>query len=303
MRRPASRSAFSLLEVIIALGLTVILIAAIFAAIRLQVRFDLAGRGEVAYAQLLRGLIKKVDGDLGSILLALPDPASSTSLDSSESSDSPSSTGGSTSSSSASDSAASTETELPEFILGGLSEGTIPEVFGLYGTPDTLHLTVNRPARELGYLGLAADSREVKDLPPGTHYRNSDLQIVTYAIAPLASTFASLKLQSSRPPVGLGRRSIDLFTFDSPPLTLAPEDVIAAEVTEVQFRYFDGYSWMENWDSRVSNSLPVAVEVTFGFFQQPRPSLSNPNGEGGTVVHIPHVFEIPGAPRVAAEAL
>lgn len=38
--------------------------------------------------------------------------------------------------------------------------------------------------------------------------------------------------------------------------------VLAPEVTNLQFRYFDGVDWLDEWDSGVSQRLPIAVEIT-----------------------------------------
>jgi hypothetical protein len=38
--------------------------------------------------------------------------------------------------------------------------------------------------------------------------------------------------------------------------------VLAPEVTNLQFRYFDGTEWLDQWDSGVSQGLPIAVEIT-----------------------------------------
>ena len=44
-----------------------------------------------------------------------------------------------------------------------------------------------------------------------------------------------------------------------------PSEVLAAEVESIQFRYFAGGRWFEQWDSVARQSLPQAVEMTLGF--------------------------------------
>lgn len=39
-------------------------------------------------------------------------------------------------------------------------------------------------------------------------------------------------------------------------------NVLAPEVIDLQFRYFDGVDWLDAWDSGVSQSLPQAVEIS-----------------------------------------
>ena len=38
-------------------------------------------------------------------------------------------------------------------------------------------------------------------------------------------------------------------------------DVIAPEVMEIEFQYWDGLQWLLEWDSEVNKGLPVAVEI------------------------------------------
>jgi hypothetical protein len=41
--------------------------------------------------------------------------------------------------------------------------------------------------------------------------------------------------------------------------------LLAPEVIEVQFRYFNGLDWVDEWDSTLQERLPSAVEVTLTF--------------------------------------
>ena len=74
-------------------------------------------------------------------------------------------------------------------------------------------------------------------------------------------------LGSSDGPVGLVRMSGDLYGLSSS-FDLAEEEpqlaaskLLAPEVTSVQFRYFDGIAWLEEWDSTELNALPRAIEI------------------------------------------
>jgi hypothetical protein len=37
--------------------------------------------------------------------------------------------------------------------------------------------------------------------------------------------------------------------------------IIAPEVTYLEFRYFDGFEWLEQWDTEQEGGLPTAVEI------------------------------------------
>jgi prepilin-type N-terminal cleavage/methylation domain-containing protein len=41
-------------------------------------------------------------------------------------------------------------------------------------------------------------------------------------------------------------------------------DVIAPEITWLQFQYFDGMTWVTEWDSETMGGLPVAIEIALG---------------------------------------
>ncbi|MCO6458498.1 MAG: prepilin-type N-terminal cleavage/methylation domain-containing protein [Pirellulaceae bacterium] len=54
-------------------------------------------------------------------------------------------------------------------------------------------------------------------------------------------------------------------------------ELLAPEVTGLQFLYFDGYQWYPAWDSDQMGGLPLAVEITL--FMQPRDSLLDEQGQ------------------------
>lgn len=64
------------------------------------------------------------------------------------------------------------------------------------------------------------------------------------------------------PAKGLSRREID---FETPDLNAeGPEgsDMLAPEIVDCRFRYFDGKSWSDSWESLDRGGLPVAIEAT-----------------------------------------
>ena len=44
--------------------------------------------------------------------------------------------------------------------------------------------------------------------------------------------------------------------------------VMAPEVSLLEFRYFDGFDWYDSWDSALYGELPKAVEIALGFTLQ-----------------------------------
>jgi len=46
------------------------------------------------------------------------------------------------------------------------------------------------------------------------------------------------------------------------------EDLLAEEVTRLEFRYFDGYQWWPSWDSDTRGGLPMAIEILIGLMDR-----------------------------------
>lgn len=61
----------------------------------------------------------------------------------------------------------------------------------------------------------------------------------------------------------------------------AMED-IGADIFRVRFRYHDGNSWQESYDSEQAGQLPVAIEIAFWFAPWPGEEPDGIGGAGGT---------------------
>ncbi|WP_437186829.1 type II secretion system protein GspJ [Planctomicrobium sp. SH668] len=304
MNRSPQASGFTLLEVLIALALSVTLVAAVYGAIEMHFRFQNAGRGQILGHQMQRALVRTFAQDLGCVVIERPVEevtASSTGQAADVAASSINSSGGSSTTSSSSSPSlvptASAPSNATTASSGGsgiatsfmaLEQQGIPVVFGLVGTEDLLHLTVSLPSRELNYTEVSSQASESD--------RSNDLQIVTLGLAPIDAeqlTLLSQNLKSSRPDKGLGRRVRDLFSgFDSEEM-LKAENLIAPEVTEVSFRYFDSGEWAGSWDSMQMGRLPRAVEVTFGFWNPPPIRVGQRHTtEEGTVTFVHYTFQV-----------
>ena len=48
-------------------------------------------------------------------------------------------------------------------------------------------------------------------------------------------------------------------------MQIQPDDfaeLVAAEVAEIQFKYYDGQEWTDQWDSEEEGGFPTAVEIS-----------------------------------------
>lgn len=136
---------------------------------------------------------------------------------------------------------------------------------GIIGTSNDLQLFVSKPDPGLGY----SDSQSITSVSA----RSSDLILIRYFMAETGGGGLSSALADKFGDpdqigaVGLARMQGDLFglttavdNVEESPLVSASE-LIAKEVSKVQFRYFDGLQWQEEWNSTTLNQMPKSIEV------------------------------------------
>jgi len=172
---------------------------------------------------------------------------------------------------------------------------------GLVGTANDLQLFISRPDRNLSYVS----SQELTS----TTQRTSDLFIVRYLMAQkggggLASAIAEREDQSGETgAIGLAKMQGDLFGLSTAVATdedipqVGASTLLAREVSSLQFRYFDGLSWQEQWDSTALNELPRAIEIVLtlrnqqssgaAFSEDSVDAFAYPDSKHRMVVQIP----------------
>ena len=254
-RQPGRRRrGFTLLELLLALGLSVLLLSAIGMAIDLHLRLLQSGRAEVEQAQLARAVLRKIADDLRSAVQyqSTTKGASSSNGGSTTTADSIDGTGGFTDGM-MDDSSADRTSNL-------VDAESLPTVPGIYGNDRQLQVDTSRLPRldQLRSL-LSAEEMFGSD-------RMSDIRNVLYFHSNSSPSVESISPLGQEN--GLMRRDRDraeaLQSFQQGDTIEASgdEELLAPEVTDIQFRYFDGSEWLDQWDSTEQNGLPVAVEVT-----------------------------------------
>jgi prepilin-type N-terminal cleavage/methylation domain-containing protein len=254
---------FTLLELLISIGLTAILMVALFSAMNIYFRLQVDSHEEITRQQVSRALLRQMTRDIQSIVFikekATEDSTTSTSSMSSTSTGSTSNTDDS-----------------------GTTAAMLTYTNGLVGTANDLLLYVSSPDKSLSYV----DAQSLTS----TDERTGDLMIVRYLVADTAggglSGSIAKKLAGSRTgPVGLVRITGDLFGMSSA-VQLGKEEeftsvdaVEAKEVSKIEFRYFDGTQWQETWDSTELKALPTAIEIVITLQQ---PDTSENQGSADT---------------------
>ncbi len=268
------RAAFTLLEVMLALGLTATLLTAVYSALELHWRFSTLGQVEVERGQIARAIFTKMSADIRSTMYAppvdeyVPDDTADTGDDSGTD---------------------SSTSDADEFLVEPVVEITDPaeaysgSSIGIFGDAVSLVLHINRPYRR----DAATDEQMIN---PASE---SNQKSVSYFLAggegSLASMFAG-QFQTEQEYDdgidGLARMSGDRFT-----LTLADQQgdmiqlasqtkLLAEEINSLSFEYHDGVEWLTEWDSDVQLRVPNAIGITIGFRAPSYP-------EGSILYHQP----------------
>ena len=277
MPRTSRPAGFTLLEAVLALGMTVLLVTAIYGAIFLYARISQDDEQKLERSRLARALFRQMSLDIQSIVFRTEDETQAAAGEESDSSGStvtslaPSSTqtdySGTTDTSGSSQEVESVPATSPDDALASTS-------LGLIGDAQKLTLHISRPARETNYQPVLAAS--------GVGVRTSDLQSITYflanasgsglegAVGQRALSGSRLSMTTQTGPQGLARLAGDRMAIEHADIesdidTLAEAaTIIAPEVVSLAFRYFDGLNWVEEWDSLSAQRLPNAIEITIG---------------------------------------
>tara|TARA_R110002072_G_scaffold303069_1_gene492603 strand:+ start:96581 stop:97549 length:969 start_codon:yes stop_codon:yes gene_type:complete len=277
LRRGSQRirhAAFTLLEVMLALGLTATLLTAVYSALELHWRFSTLGQVEVERAQIARAIFTKMSADIRSTMYAppvdeyVPDDTSDTGDDSGTE---------------------SSTSDADEFLVEPIVEITDPaeaysgSSIGIFGDAVSLVLHINRPYRR----DAVTDGQM---LNPASE---SNQKSVSYFLAGGEGSLASMvsgqfqtKQEYDDGIDGLARMSGDRFT-----LTLADQQgdmiqmasqtkLLAEEINSLSFEYHDGVEWLTEWDSDVQLRVPNAIGITIGFREPSYP-------EGSILYHQP----------------
>ena len=276
-----ARAGFTLVETLLALSLSAFLLIGVYAAVDQSIRMTASGREEMERAQLARALIHRIEVDLRAVTFIPPPPTdettegTTTSTTTTSSSSSSSSSSGSTASTSTS-STSSTSTQMTADNAETETEPNSRSI-GIRGTSQRIELSVARPRRDL----LPGSSQSTGLV--GT----SDLRSVTYSfvatgLAPTASTGSGSLKSASANSGGLVRSEGDRMAVEAveatggASTTVGVSQTLAPEVSAVNFRYFDGRTWLNAWDSEANGRIPRAVEVMIMFAApKKKPSLFN----------------------------
>lgn len=244
---------FTLLEVILAIGLTSLLLAAIYAALDLYWKYTTLGHRQVEQAQIARAVFQKISHDLHCVTYRLETAEAETERTGSADSE-------------------TEEAETVEIQVTSTDDAYTSGNIGVYGDSQSLVLHTSRPARQ----PLLLSSNSGATTAPNVR---SDLLSVSYFLAVAGAgglqgaagdQFRNTsgggedvpgvaRLEGDRLSMSMADQAADLEQMASQSELLAPE------ISSLQFQYFDGTDWLELWDSTEYGTVPQAIRVTIGF--------------------------------------
>ena len=246
---------FTLLEVVLAIGLAGVVLALLTTAIDLYlVRVDV-NRTRVECAQLARTLLTRMADDIRAARYWSPSSGSSSGSSRGSNSTGSSNTGGTT----------ATDTEASSKVLG------------IFGT--ATELRIDRAARwRWGRIAQEIDATSpaaADEMPQTVQYifNSGDTLLASRMAAlgvladPALPGYAGLYRQQSATAAWIYQTSatgVSLSTTEQS----APE-LLAPEVLELEFTYFDGEQVVEQWDSAQQGRLPRGVEIRLVVLKEP----------------------------------
>ncbi|QDV28214.1 Pseudopilin GspJ [Planctopirus ephydatiae] len=261
------RQGFNLLEVLLAAALTAVLVMIISQALNTYYRSTVTSRVELERSRLVRAIQRQIASDIRNVTFAFQKEASASSTVSS-------STAASTSTSTTSGSSSTSGTETSGTSSGSSSSTTTDET-----TTTTTSVVGADDQLAAGSAGVVGDIANLKlhvslprmetpifsDVEYYTATTSSDLrQICYYWMA--GGSLDNQTGEASQS--GLARYEADRLeaTFaETSGKALAVPQILAPEIASISFRYFDGLTWLESWDSPTMQALPRAIEVTLQF--------------------------------------
>jgi hypothetical protein len=142
---------------------------------------------------------------------------------------------------------------------GSGGAGATGSVGGLEGDESLISST---PSIPIALFGTATDLQLDIVLSPGWQDIVYDPTVV--GSGPAVTGTVQTVTYVVRPGEGLLRMALDHVADQSIALDDAAatnEQLIAAEVQDIQFSYFDGIQWTSDWDSELLGGLPLAIRV------------------------------------------
>ena len=302
-----SRPAFTLLEVLLTLAMSVVLMGLIGSAIQFYARDMNVNDLDVRQTMLASAVIQMIEDDLRATvhteeidMSALEDllaaNAGSAPGEAGEQADGLDAAG------------IDLETDpLIETETADLTSGTaVLDIPGLIGNQYQIQLDISRLPRIEEYNTLLDGSiGNLDDIP-------SDIKTVTYYLQPAGAGGVEDPLNSISPSDdpnngGLVRRSLDravtIYAANNGNLSQLSQtgEVLAPEVIGLEFQYWDGLTWQLQWNSDEYEELPLAVRIDLSMTNPVAIAGGMSPDDEGAIRTFMHIVRLPMAKPMSTE--
>ncbi|MFT5304373.1 MAG: type II secretory pathway pseudopilin PulG [Mariniblastus sp.] len=245
-QRPQRRLGYTLIELLLALGLSVVVLSAISMAIQIYLISLTKQQDLVEQRQVARALLTMIENDLRAGIQYKP--ADYAGLDNLLATQLAKLQG---------EAPSDDEEEEPIEVI---VEDEVAFRPTLLGASNVVMIDISRLPRMDQYNPLLVDNAEVSS--------PSDVKSLAYFVSSSNGGMESeVQFGTPQAPGGLYRREIDRAVasyLGENSLMSSPDkytQLVAHEVAEIAFRYFDGEEWQTEWDSGEAGGFPVAIEV------------------------------------------
>lgn len=287
--RARQRCALSLLELVLALALSVIVIGLISMAMRIQLQSFENRRDRIDQASLGRAILRHIADDLRCAIANRPVDLQGVSIVTSNAGASlglpADSSQGTTDPGDGSEAGGADSTG--QSASGGSGQGAY--VAGLYGDQTSVQFDMTRLPRLDEYSAIVSDIglNPIAQIP-------TDIRTVSYYLqgsTPMTQATSAMARETGIMPLnenmyqdpnaapqaqGLVRQERDRAVASYSQVSIdysdwtsdTGEELLAEEVTRLEFQYFDGYQWWPSWDSDDRGGLPVAIEIVIGLLDR-----------------------------------
>ncbi len=255
---------YTLLEVLLAVAISTIVIAALFMTIDLQLKIADEGRLEVEQGQLAHAILNRIADDLRNAVRYREQDMSGafSAVEGSSALGSALETVATTPSVASPSSTPSPATSSPPV---DEVEESLP-IPGVYGTNVQIQMDVSRLPRvdeyvtliEQGQTGAAADL--LSDIKTVAYYvmGQSDVRLLQTGLQPAPEDDGQTGLYYR----SINRAATEFAAFYGGLEMIEQEGLILSErITSLEFEYFDGSQWVVEWDATERQGNPVAVKI------------------------------------------
>ncbi|MBY0585717.1 prepilin-type N-terminal cleavage/methylation domain-containing protein [bacterium] len=291
-----NRRAMTLLEVLLAVSISLVLALGIYQSIVMHFAQAESGRQKAARSQIVRGVLGQMQRDMRNLFTGWQ-PVSKDAANAGDASDDPNNdsddedspeqkqadrSSDSSSASSSTSSSSSSSSNSSSSVTSATSPYEVP-AGGVLGLPDAVTLITRRTPAGLDFRPTA--------LADGSQPPISDLRLVRY-------WYGSPGVETQDNRIGLVRQEINYIpdvTAGDNPATGARTEILAHEIRGIQIRYFDGTGWLTEW-AQSSERPPQAIEVTVALPRDLSIAANNSPSSASAPLNLPAPTGSPAVP-------